>query len=728
MRSPVFLLLLLLSTAAFADTLKLTVTSPDHQPVPNARVVLHRPDNDQIADTGTTNATGAAEFTLPAGEYRVEVLAASFAKSLSTISVSGETAQSIELHLAGAEQTIEVTSSGTPVETVNSAASVSTVDAGLLKNQQPVAISDTMQFLPGVVLGNTGQTGGLTSMFVRGGESDYNKVIVDGVPVNEVGGFYNFGVTSMESVDRLEFMRGPQSTLYGSDAMSSVVQVFSAEGSTPRPELRLGADGGNFSTANGYGSLAGAVGRFDFNLFADQFNSEGQGPNDAFSRSAQGANIGITLSPKVLLRFRTRHDNSFVGVPGEWVFNGVPLLPPDLTEYAHDNNFLASLALTITPSAHWRHTLNGFEYNHQRYNADLVGTSLCIPFYVDCPFTSNDHQNRAGFNYQGEWTPLTWTRTTFGFDFENETGWVDENYGSPAQIHGLRRNEGIYGEQIVTWKRLTATAGLRFVHDEGFGNKAVPRVALSLLALKGNETFSGTHLRFSYAQGYKEPSFEQSFGVGAYFILPNPSLQPEQSRTYEAGFDQSFFHRYTLSATYFNNLFHDLIEYQTLTPLFFSQYINLNRATAQGAEVNFSTLLRHSIRLDASYTNDSTKILYAPLAVDPTEVAGAPLLRRPKQLGSLLLNYSGKRWGGFVGGSFVGPRPDSDFLYGAVPPINHDPGYALVNLGGWYAITSRVSAYANVNNALDKQYEQVAGYPAMRRNFRAGMRVRLGGE
>jgi len=727
MRSPVFLLLLLLSTAAFADTLKLTVTSPDHQPVPNARVLLHRPDNDQIVTAGSTSGNGTAEFNVIAGEYRVEVLAPSFAKSTSTVSVSGETANAIELHLAGADQTIEVTSSGLPIETVNSAASVSTVDAEVLRNQQPISISDTMQFLPGVVLGDSGQTGGLTGMFVRGGESDYNKVIIDGVPVNEVGGLYDFGATSLASADRLEFMRGPQSTLYGSDAMSSVVQVFSAEGSTRTPELRFGADGGNFSTAHGYGSLAGAIGRFDYNFFGDQFNTNGQGPNDAFSRSSMGANLGVILSPKVLLRFRTRHENSWVGVPGEWVFNGVPLLPPDLTEYAHDNNFLASLALTITPSAHWRHNINGFEYNHKRYNADPVGGSCDFPYYLNCPFTSNDHQNRAGFNYQGEWMPLTWTRTTFGFDFENETGWVDENFGFPAQIHGLRRNEGIYGEQIVTWKRLTATAGLRFVHDEGFGNKAVPRVALSLVAMKGNQAFSGTHLRFSYAQGYKEPSFEQAFGVGAYGILPNPGLQPEESRTFEAGFDQSFFHRYTLTATYFNNLFRNIIEFQSLTPLT-SQYINLNRATAQGAEVNFSARIRDSIRLDASYTNDSTRILYAPLATDPTEVAGAPLLRRPKQLGSLLLNYSGKRWGGVIGGSFVGQRPDSDFLFGAVPPVTHDPGYALVNLGGWYAITSRVSVYANVDNALDKQYEQVAGYPAMRTNFRAGMRFRIGGE
>jgi outer membrane receptor protein involved in Fe transport len=424
-----------------------------------------------------------------------------------------------------------------------------------------------------------------------------------------------------------------------------------------------------------------------------------------------------------------RLGNSRAGVQNEWVFGGVPQLPPDTDQFARENNFLSSLELTIAPSTHWRHHFSGYEYNHRRYNADSVADRSCDnPFYLDCPFLSNDHQNRAGFQYQGEWSPLAWARTTFGYDFEDENGWVNESFsGFGAQIHGLRRNHAGYVEQIVTWKRLTATAGVRALHNESFGNKAVPRVALSLLAVRGNGVFTGTHLRFTYAEGFKEPSFEESFGVGAFGILPNPALQPEQNRSFEAGFDQSFFRRYSITATYFNSQFHNLVEFQSLTPLT-SQYTNLNRSMAHGAELGFHTQLRDTLRLDASYTYDSTQILEAPLAFDPTAMPGRPLLRRPKHAGSLFLNYSGHRWGGDLSGTFVGRRADSDFLFGAVPPVDHTAGYALVNLGAWYAINHHVSAYANVDNALNRRYEEVAGYPALKANFRAGMRFRFGGE
>ena len=728
MRSPAFLFLLLLSVAAFADDLTVKVTSPDHQAVPNARVAVYPRSSDVAAAIENTAANGLAEFHVAPGEYSVVVLAPAFTEARSTLIVSGETSKSVELHIAAPEESVQVTATGIPMQTVNSGANVSTVDSTILTNQQPIALSDTLRFLPGAVLADSGQLGGITALFVRGGESRYNKVIIDGVPVNEIGGQYDFGVTSLVGTDRIEFMRGAQSTLYGSDAMTSVVQMFSSEGTTHTPELRFGAEGGTFSTARGYASLAGARGRLDYNLFGEQTNTDGQGPNDGYSASSQGANIGVTLNPKSLLRFRTRHQNSWTGIPGEYVFGGVPLLPPDLTEYAHDNNFLSSLDLTIAPSAHWRHTFSGYEYNHRRYNADPVGGSCDDPYYLNCPFFQKDHQNRAGFQYRSEWTPVAWTRTTFGYDFEDENGFVDENFsGAAAQIHGLRRNHAGYVEQIIAWKRLTATAGVRALHNESFGNKAVPRVALSLLAVKGNSVFTGTHLRFSYAEGFKEPSFEESFGVGAFGILPNPALQPEENRSFETGFDQSFLNRYTLTATYFNNLFKNLVEFNSLTPLT-SQYVNVNKARAHGAEVTFGARLRDTLRLDASYSYDSTQVLVAPLAYDPTAIAGAPLLRRPKHAGSLLLNYFGHRWGGILSGSFIGRRADSDFLYGAVPPVNHDAGYALVNLGGWYAVNSHVTMYANLDNALDHHYEEVAGYPALKANFRAGMRFRFGGE
>jgi vitamin B12 transporter len=726
----IFFVLLFLSTAAFADQLTLKILSRDHQAVSNARVLVYESGGDKAVATGSTGGNGTVSFDLGAGDYRAEILAPAFAKALVSITVAGATSKDVELRIAGPAQTVQVTAAGTPMVAVNSGANVSIVDSTLLENQQPFAIADTLRLLPGAVVADSGQRGGISALFVRGGESRYNKVIIDGVPVNEVGGQYDFGTTSLVGADRIEFMRGAQSTLYGSDAMTSVVQMFSAEGSTRVPELRFGADGGTFSSARGYASLAGARGRFDYNLFGEQTNTNGQGLNDAFSLSSQGANIGVMLDPKLMLRFRVRHENSRVGVQNEWVFGGVPQLAPDTDAYARANNFLSSLDLTFAPSAHWRHRLSGFEYNHKRYNSDQVADRTCDdPFFLDCPFFQNDHQNRAGFNYQDEWSPVAWSRTTYGFDFEAENGFVDEDFsGFGARIDGNRVNYAGYVEQIVSWKRLTAVAGVRELHNGSFGNKAVPRVALALQVLRGAKVFSGTHLRFSYAQGFKEPTFEESFGVGAFGIMPNPALKPEENRSFEAGIDQSLAAgKYSVTASYFNNQFRNLVAFQSLSAIS-SQYTNLNKSMAHGAEFGFHARLRDSLRFDSSYTYDSTQILDAPLAFDPTAQTGHPLLRRPKHAGSMALNYSGHRWGGTLNGSFVGRRPDSDFLFGAVPPVDHTAGYALVNVGGWYALNRHVTAYANMDNALNRRYEEVAGYPALKANFRAGMRFRLGGE
>ena len=174
-------------------------------------------------------------------------------------------------------------------------------------------------------------------------------MIIDGVPVNEPGGTFDFGVVSTSQFDRIELLRGSQSTLYGSDAMTSVVQVFSRTGTTRVPLFTFGADGGTFATAHGYGTLSGVVSRLDYNLFGDQFNTQGQSPNDDYSNSTEGANLGYAFSPKVQLRFRTRHSTSRTGGQGEWNFSqGVALpagdanLPPDTNAFSRQNNFLAS--------------------------------------------------------------------------------------------------------------------------------------------------------------------------------------------------------------------------------------------------------------------------------------------------------------------------------------------------------------------------------------------------
>jgi vitamin B12 transporter len=725
----VLLFILLFRTAAFAVDLKIKVVDPQSAVVPGAQVSLQEKDRTVPLAVNTTSAEGVVVFTgLAEGQYAIHVLAPGFAPQNADVSLPRTSFLSVSLSVASPTEMVVVSATRSPVPEEETGASVSTLESGQLETMQPVAANDALRFLPGAVVDTAGQRGGLGSLFVRGGDSRYNKVIVDDVPINEPGGTFDFGVVPLAGVDRLEFVRGAQSTLYGSDAMTSVVQVFTRTGTTQVPELFLGADGGNLYTAHGYLSLAGARGPLDYNLFGDQFNTNGQGPNDDYSNALLGANIGVRLTDRVLFRARTRHSNSRTGVQGEWNFNGQPLIPPDMEQRARQNNLLASAQLTITGPSRWQHRLTGFEYNHRRLNEDDVSEAGRVsPLFgnIDFQFRNRADINRAGVEYQGDYVERTWAHTTVGYQFEDENGFVGD-LNNPPLTHGLRLNHALYGQQALLLGRFSVVAGARFVHNQTFGNKGVPRVAVTLQAVKGGEIFSGTRFRFSYATGIKEPRFEESF-ASPPFVLANPNLKAEENRAFESGVEQSFLGgKYALSALYFNNQFRNQIDFETIDPInFVGRYVNINKSMAHGAELELKGRLTKRVLLDAAYNYTSTQILQAPFASDTFHSAGQPLLRRPKHSGSMLLDYLGSRWGGELGGTFVGRRPDSDFEgFG----FDHAAGYARVDLGGWYAIHSRVTAYLNVENALNKHYEEVVGYPALHVNFRAGIRFRIGCE
>lgn len=725
-----FVSLLLLTTFALAAELQVKVVDPQGAVVAGARVTAYATNSTTAAGVSQTRADGTAQLMgLAEGTYRVRVLAAGFAPAEASAATGTETA-TVRLSVATAAESVVVSAERTPLPTDESGANTSQLDSAALTAMQPVDFAETLRFLPGAITSTSGRRGGLASLFVRGGDSRYNKVIVDGVTVNDPGGTFEFGVVPMGEVDRLEFVRGAESTLYGSDAMTSVVQTWTRTGSTRTPELRFGADGGTFQTAHGYASLAAARGRFDFNFFGDQFNTSGQGPNDDYSNSLQGANIGIVLHPRVLFRLRTRHSNERSAIQSFWNFNGQSLLPPDLDEHARANNFLASADLAITGPSRWQHRFTGSEYHHRRLNIDTVQEPGRVsPAFgnFDFPFSDFANINRAGFDYQGEYDERSWARTTVGYQFEDESGFVGD-LTAPPLSHGLRRNHAIYGQQVLTWSRFSLIGGLRYVHNTTFGDKAVPRIAASVVAWKGKRILSGTRLRFSYATGIKEPRLEEAFGIGGFGIIPNPNLKAEQNRAFEASLQQSFLEgKYWLGATYYNNLFTDQVAFSFDPATFVSQYVNLNRALAHGAEVEFRARPTSRLSFDASYTYTSTQILKAPLAFDPLLSAGAPLLRRPRHAGSLLAVYTRRNWGGSLGGTFLGRRTDSDFL-GLVPPVTHAAGYARFDLGAWRAITSRITGYANIENLLNRHYEEAAGFPALRANFRAGMRFRIGGD
>src|SRR5271156_3144643 len=330
----IFLSVICLLAGASAAEIKIKVVDPQSAVVAGAQVWLFEGQATSRPAVELTSAEGLAIFRgMGSGPHQVKVLVPGFAVETTTVSAKDDSI-TVQLRLATTSETVVVTGTRTPVPSEDAGADVATLSGEQIQIMNPVAADDALRFLPGAVVNTAGQRGGLSSLFVRGGNSNYNKVIVDGVTINEPGGTFDFGTLPLTEANRMEFVRGAQSTLYGSDAMTSVVQVWTRTGSTATPELRFGADGGDFGTANGYASLAGAHGRFAYNVFGNQFNTNGQGVNDAYSDSLQGANVGVAITDQVALRIRLRHSNSYTGVPGEWSFNGDPLLQPDPSEFS----------------------------------------------------------------------------------------------------------------------------------------------------------------------------------------------------------------------------------------------------------------------------------------------------------------------------------------------------------------------------------------------------------
>jgi len=727
--SVVFLLALDLSPGASAE-IKIKVVDPQDAVVAGAQVQLLRVGKAAPAAVLSTSAEGVVIFRETASSSdRVQVRAPGFAAETVELSAKSDVL-TVKLRVAAAAENVVVTATRTPVPSQAAGADVSTLSSGQLELMQPLAADDALRFLPGAVVNAAGQRGGISSLFVRGGESTYNKVIVDGVAIDNPGETFDFGTLPLAQADRLEFVRGAQSTLYGSDAMTSVVQVWTRTGNTAVPELRFGADGGNFGTATGYASLAGAYRRFDYNFFGNQFNTSGQGANDSYSNSLEGANVGMRFNDQVALRVRFRHSNSYTGIPGEWKFNGDPLLQPNPSEWSHQNNLLGSVEFSVSEPSGWQHRFTGFDYLSRYTDINLSSNPLN---YDDFPGHTYNDINRTGFEYQGDYSESTWAHSTFGYRIENENGFVG-SYG--AQTPGQRLEQDLYLQQQLTLGRLSVIAGGRFLHNSTFGNTGVPRVALTLLAMRGGNIFSGTRLRFSYATGFMEPALYQTFANLPYYTA-NPALLPERTRAFEAGFLQNFFSgRWALNSTYFNNLFHDQIEYGT-NQAGLGQFFNVQQSLAHGAELEIQGRIWKKLSLNTAYTYLSTQYLQAPLCTpanfcDAVFDTGNPLLRRPKHSATTLLNYLGTRWGANLGGSFVGRRPDSDFadecFCNLTAVITHAAGYARVDLGGWYAINSRITSYVNVGNALNDHYNEVVGYPALTANFRAGFRFRIGGE
>jgi vitamin B12 transporter len=372
-------------------------------------------------------------------------------------------------------------------------------------------------------------------------------------------------------------------------------------------------------------------------------------------------------------------------------------------------NFSSNLSWDLAAGEHWHNHLYGFESRNVQKVVDPQFGTFISKF------------NRAGFDEQLSYLFHNGTFTA-GYEYEVENG--------PSE--GRHNQAGYLEARYQFTERFSATAGGRVEANGKFGTRAVPRVGGVYLLRKGGDFWGATRVRSSYGLGIKEPE-----------LLPvdcSANLKPERSRTVNAGIEQLLgSDRVRISATYFNNRFYDIVSFDFTSqiqncPAFGGSFFNTDLARASGANGTIETKPVRWLRIVGNYTYDDSKVLKSPNATDPALIVGNRLFKRPLHSASLIFNASLWRMNWNLAGNYVGRRSDSDFdstIKNGVctgPCITSNPSYVRWYLAAIIPLRYGLSATARVENLFDRHYEDAVGYPALRLNYRVGMKYVWGRE
>jgi vitamin B12 transporter len=684
-----------------------SLTDPSGASVAAARISaqLARPAASNPITT-ESETDGTYKLDLAPGHYHLVVAKDSFRTKESEVTLqSGESLTlNLRLELAPMSSSVIVTGQITPTTQAQSSAPSAILTSDEILQRQAVTLPDLLYTQAGISIARTGPIGGLTTLFLDGGNSNYTKVFIDGTPANEPGGNFDFSNLSLDNIDKVEVVHGAESTLYGSDAVSGVIQLFSHRGATEIPSFEIYSDGGNLAYGRGGGQVSGAVRNFDYSGAGSYLSTDGQGPNDAFINRTFAGNFGYSFSDTDQLRFTIRSNSSWAGIPGPTL-----LEPPTLGQYYSYQDLTGNLSWTFNTGKHWQHRLSGWD--SRIVDANFIPGDG--PAFVD-------QYNVAGFDEQSNYS-FTKGIIALGYEYEVENAYPS---GIVGGTHARRNNQAGFADgRWFPIRRVTLNAGFRVVSNTTFGIRTVPTAGI-VYGLRYNNGFWGnTNVRFSYGEGIKEPALEQSYGSDPCYP-GNPNLKPEESQTYNATLDQYLLSdKARVSLTFFASRFEDIISFAPNAPPnpnFCGTYFNTDLARARG--LNLSTELRMNKRLSINgyYTYDVTRVLATDNPPsDPDYTPGEPLLRRPKNSGSIILNFLWARVNWNFIGYFTGIRTDINF--NTLGPVNN-PGYARFDMAASYNLTHSLALTSRVWNLFDKQYQDAYGYPALGRTYTFGIR------
>jgi vitamin B12 transporter len=717
-------------------------------------VVTATPEGEtgRVVESATSKTDGSYRLAVPVGRYRVRFARAPFRALEEVVDVSGGESRVLNsrLTLERLSSSVVVTAQAEPTLLEHATAAVSIISREEIEARKAVGLIDALVYVPGIAIGRTGAEGGTASVFLNGGNSNFTKVLVDGAPVNPPGGAVDFSSLTLDNIDKVEIVRGAESAIYGSDAVSGVIQLFTHRGETRVPEVNVFAEGGRFSTARGGAEVGGLVGNFDYSAAGSYFETDGQGPNDSFINRTLSGNFGYRFSDSNHLRLTLRNNTSNAGIPGQTIFE-----PPSRHQKYDQRIFSANARWDFSTGTHWHHEISGGEMYTRQHNENLVQSffatdpnafcpqtnSAAVPTAEFCDFTGDSRfqYNRANVTAQSSYL-LSNFGATAGYEYEVENAFL-----STVNVNHARRNNqaGFLDFRYRPLRRISLNFGGRAEANANFGTRVVPRIGGSVVARYGMGLVGDTLLRAFYGQGIKEPRFDQTLGDN-FGDFGNPSLKPESSKNWSAGIEQKMLNdRVRMTVDYFYYSFYNIVSFAFCLPdatnpagntcgviipgapaTGFGFFFNTDRALSRGISVSGESKFNRWLNVAGNYTYDDTRVLQAPNAFDPSELPGNHLLRRPVNSGSLTLNGQWRRVGVTFAGYFTGVRTDSDFLGLG---ITRNPGYARFDIAGHYDVGHGVQLYARAQNLFDKRYQDALGYPALGRDARAGVRYTFKG-
>jgi outer membrane cobalamin receptor len=719
--------LALVASPALAGTLECVVRTRAGTAMAHLAVEVAGPSGTRTVVTGPDGRFRLAE--LAPGDYRLASLAPGSVLSPADPVAVGDAEASVQRTLVADAVREHVVVSATRGDAVTSALgiSVSALEGDRIAEREPSDFLHLLQDVPGVAVARTGGAGQQASAFVRGGNSNFQVVLVDGVPVNEPGGAYDFGSQLPLDLERVEVVRGAASALYGNDALAGAIHLV-----TRRPaagesaSFRAEAEGGSFDWRRAQAGTSGRSGSLDWNAGLVRLETDNEEPNSAFDETAGAAALGARLGERSSARVVVRTESSDHGTPGQTAYGR-----PD-TGARFDWDSLVVSAQARHVGARIAHELHGGFSSVDHVTRDTIDSGPFLARSGDrvAPFELPDSIDTAGFQNETRRLTLGYKADvqaggrhllTAGADVERESGAVGQR--PDGLISPERTNVGAYvQDRVVLGDRAFLTAGARLEHNDSFGTRVVPRVALALRLRGGAD---GTTLRASAGAGIKEPDFFESFGI-SFFAQGNPDLKPERSRTYDVGLEQrGLGGRLSVEATAFHHDYLDQIAYHIVDfTTFQGTFVNLGKTRARGLELSLRAVPVERLRLSADYTLLDGEVIVSDSDFDPVYAVGRSLLRRPRHQAALGARVGDDR--ASVGATLVrvGRRADSDF---AGLGFTENEGYTRLDARAHVRVARGLQAFVVSENLLDRRYEEALGYPALGRSIRVGLRFR-GGE